>query len=143
MVSTTRGDGEHSRLDGSGIMDDPIPPWLDKRWWIRRPAKARRAITPFRGWINSSLARGGHCLAGDYLNFLLIFLPFGIIGGAMGWDAYIVFALNSLALVPLPGLLSFAAGHVSAYTAKRFFNVVLVNIIPLVVSSLNREVENT
>jgi Ca2+:H+ antiporter len=127
MVSTTRDGDEIRRLDGFG-MDSSIPPWRDNRWWIRRPAKTWRAI----------LAQ----LTGDYLNLLLIFLPFGIIAGAMGWNAHIVFALNSLALVPLPGLLSFAVGYVSAYTsetAKGLFNVVLVNMIPLIVSSLNRE----
>jgi len=65
----------------------------------------------------------------------------------MGWDAYIVFTLNSLALVPLPGLLSFAAEFASAYTsasetAKGLFNVVLVNMIPLIVSSLNHELRH-
>jgi hypothetical protein len=134
MVSTTRGGDEYNRLDGSG-MDSSISPWLDNRWWICRPARERRATT-------YNLLVPDYSLTGDYLNLLLIFLPFGIIAGAMGWNAYIVFALNSLALVPLPGLLSFAVGYVSAYTsetAKGLFNVVLVNTVPLIVSSLNRE----
>jgi len=151
MGSTTYDGDEYSNLGGSD-MDSSIPPWQDDRWWIRRPAKALRVITSLRESVRGStafrsrvydlLTRNYFLLTGDYLNALLVFLPLGIIGGAVGWDANAVFALNSLALNPLPGLLSFATGDLLVYinkAAEGLLNVILVNLIPLIVSSLIRE----
>ena len=117
-------------------MDGSVPPWLNDRWWIRLPARAWRNLFV----LDCSLT-------GDYPNFLFIFLLFGIIGGAMGWNTHIVFTLNSLALITLPGLLCFATRCVLAYTgasetAEGLFDVILVNMAPLIVSSLDRKLRH-
>ncbi|KAF8242249.1 hypothetical protein K440DRAFT_656618 [Wilcoxina mikolae CBS 423.85] len=76
----------------------------------------------------------------NYLNALFVFLPLGIISGAVGWDPNAVFALNSLALVPLPGLLSFAAGEILVYinnTVEGLLNMVLGNVILLIIGIIS------
>ena len=78
-------------------------------------------------------------LLGDYLNALLVFLPLGVIGRAVGWDANAVFALNSLALFPLPGLLSFTRERSYNKIVEGLLNMISVNLIPLIVSLLTLE----
>ncbi|KAF8545141.1 hypothetical protein BDD12DRAFT_915133 [Trichophaea hybrida] len=73
-------------------------------------------------------------LLGDYLNALLVFLPLGVIGRAVGWDANAVFALNSLALFPLPGLLSFTRER--PYN-KGLLDMISVNLIPLIIGIMS------
>jgi len=63
---------------------------------------------------HSNLLTGIHTiLFNDYINILLIFLPFAIISGALEWSSTIVFVTNFFALMPLAALLSFATEELS------------------------------
>ena len=73
----------------------------------------------------------------NYVNVLLIFLPLGIISGALGWSAPIVFAFNFLAIMPLAALLSFATEELSkkvGQTIGGLLNASFGNATELIVS---------
>ena len=76
-------------------------------------------------------------LLSNYVNVLLIFLPLGIISGALGWSAPIVFAFNFLAIMPLAALLSFATEELSkkvGQTIGGLLNASFGNATELIVS---------
>ena len=52
-------------------------------------------------------------LKSNYVNVLLVFVPLGIISGALGWNPTTTFILNFLAIIPLASLLSFATEEVA------------------------------
>lgn len=49
----------------------------------------------------------------DYVNFLLVFVPIGIVAGKLEWSPTAVFTLNFLAIIPLAAVLSFATEEIS------------------------------
>lgn len=95
----------------------------DREPWRKYPKRAAH-IT----WLT---------LTSSYVNVLLIFVPLGIIGGAIGWNANVVFILNFLAIVPLAALLSFATEELSAklgQTIGGLLNATFGNAVELIVS---------
>lgn len=76
-------------------------------------------------------------LTSNYVNVLLVFVPAGIVCGALGINPLIVFILNFLAIVPLAALLSFATEELSAtmgQTIGGLMNASFGNAIELIVS---------
>ncbi|KAL3454480.1 Sodium/calcium exchanger protein-domain-containing protein [Aspergillus insuetus] len=76
-------------------------------------------------------------LARDYVNVLLVFVPLGIIAGALHWDSTVVFTLNFLAIVPLASLLSFATEELAATLGQALgglMNATFGNAVELIVS---------
>ncbi len=76
-------------------------------------------------------------MTSSYVNILLVFVPLGIIGGALKWNASAVFVLNFLAIVPLAALLSFATEELSAelgQTVGGLLNATFGNAVELIVS---------
>lgn len=76
-------------------------------------------------------------LASNYVNFLLVFVPVGIVAGAMGWNPTAVFVLNFIAIIPLAALLSFATEELSAklgQTLGGLMNATFGNAVELIVS---------
>ncbi|KAJ5824041.1 hypothetical protein N7447_006381 [Penicillium robsamsonii] len=73
----------------------------------------------------------------DYVNVLLIFVPLGIIAGALEWDSTTVFILNFFAIVPLASLLSFATEELAATLGQSLgglMNATFGNAVELIVS---------
>ncbi|KAJ5170267.1 uncharacterized protein N7500_003050 [Penicillium coprophilum] len=73
----------------------------------------------------------------DYVNVLLIFVPLGIVAGALGWDSTTVFTLNFFAIVPLASLLSFATEELAATLGQALgglMNATFGNAVELIVS---------
>ncbi|KAJ5400840.1 hypothetical protein N7465_011329 [Penicillium sp. CMV-2018d] len=73
----------------------------------------------------------------DYVNVLLIFVPLGIISGALHWDPTTVFILNFFAIVPLASLLSFATEELAATLGQSLgglMNATFGNAVELIVS---------
>ena len=76
-------------------------------------------------------------LKSNYVNVLLVFVPLGIIAGAMGWNPTTVFLLNFFAIMPLASLLSFATEELSVklgQTLGGLLNATFGNAVELIVS---------
>lgn len=73
----------------------------------------------------------------NWVNVLLVFVPLGIIAGAVNWPPIAVFALNFLAIIPLASLLSFATEELAAklgQTIGGLLNATFGNAVELIVS---------
>src|SRR5271170_7627871 len=73
----------------------------------------------------------------NYVNFMLVFLPLGIISGALGWAAPFTFVFNFLAIMALASLLSFATEELSkkvGQTIGGLLNASFGNATELIVS---------
>ncbi|KAJ5278866.1 hypothetical protein N7478_004238 [Penicillium angulare] len=95
----------------------------DNRVWVRWPLHVVRLT-----WLT---------LVRDYVNVLLIFVPLGIIAGALGWDSSAVFVLNFFAIIPLASLLSFATEELAATMGQALgglMNATFGNAVELIVS---------
>jgi Ca2+:H+ antiporter len=76
-------------------------------------------------------------LYSNYVNILLVFVPLGIVAGAMGWNPTTVFILNFFAIVPLAAVLSFATEEISVklgQTMGGLLNATFGNAVELIVS---------
>jgi Ca2+:H+ antiporter len=76
-------------------------------------------------------------LFSSYVNILLVFLPLGIIAGALEWTPIVVFVFNFLAIMPLAALLSFATEELSkkvGQTIGGLLNASFGNATELIVS---------
>jgi Ca2+:H+ antiporter len=86
---------------------------------------------PARGFTITKIT-----LLSNYVNILLIFVPLGIIAGAMGWNPTTVFALNFFAIIPLAAVLSFATEEISiklGQTLGGLLNATFGNAVELIV----------
>ncbi|EJT68954.1 hypothetical protein GGTG_13460 [Gaeumannomyces tritici R3-111a-1] len=71
------------------------------------------------------------------VNILIFFAPVGLIAGIMGWSPISVFTLNSLAIIPLAAILSFATEEISiklGETVGGLVNATFGNAVELIVS---------
>ena len=76
-------------------------------------------------------------LQSSYINLLLVFLPLGIVAGALHWKPIVVFVFNFLAIMPLAALLSFATEELSkkvGQTLGGLLNASFGNATELIVS---------
>lgn len=79
-------------------------------------------------------------LYSNYVNILLVFVPLGIVAGAMGWNPTTVFILNFFAIVPLAAVLSFATEEISVklgQTMGGLLNATFGNAVELIVRPKN------
>lgn len=98
--------------------------YKDPRIWVRWPQHVAHLT-----WTT---------LVRDYVNLLLVFVPLGIIAGAVGWDSTVIFSLNFLAIVPLASLLSFATEELAATMGQALgglMNATFGNAVELIVCS--------
>ena len=98
------------------------PLYKDERWWVQLPANTARLTY-------LTLTR-------NYVNVLLVFVPLGIISGALGWNPTAVFLLNFFAIIPLAALLSFATEELSVklgQTLGGLLNATFGNAVELIV----------
>lgn len=75
-------------------------------------------------------------LVRNYVNALLVFVPLGILSGALHWNPTTVFLLNFLAIIPLASLLSFATEELAAkmgQTLGGLMNATFGNAVELIV----------
>lgn len=101
------------------------PLYEDDRAWVRYPANFAHLT-----W---------QTLSSNYVNVLLVFVPVGIVLGAMGMDPTAVFVTNFLAIMPLAALLSFATEELSAklgQTVGGLMNASFGNAVELIVSAI-------
>lgn len=94
----------------------------DDRIWVRWPVHVVRLA-----WLT---------LVRDYVNVLLVFVPLGIMAGALHWDSTAIFVLNFFAIIPLASLLSFATEELSATMGQALgglMNATFGNAVELIV----------
>lgn len=94
----------------------------DERAYVRYPMR----------FISTSWA----VLASNYVNFLLVFVPAGIVLGALNVNPTATFIVNFLAIVPLAALLSFATEELSVklgQTIGGLMNATFGNAVELIV----------
>lgn len=75
-------------------------------------------------------------LYSNYVNFLLVFVPLGIVGGFLEWNPSLVFILNFMAVVPLAAVLSFATEEISlkvGETLGGLLNATFGNAVEMIV----------
>ena len=90
-----------------------------------------------RSWLGAIANTTWQVLKSNYANVLLVFVPLGIIFGALGKDPVTVFIFNFLAIIPLAALLSFATEELSAklgQTIGGLMNATFGNAVELIVS---------
>jgi Ca2+:H+ antiporter len=95
----------------------------DDRWYVRIPSNFVRLT-----WAT---------LASNYVNVLLVFVPAGIVLGALDINPTAIFIVNFLAIVPLAALLSFATEELSVklgQTIGGLMNATFGNAVELIVS---------
>lgn len=100
---------------------DPL--WKDSRPWVQWPASFLHLAYKT---LQSNI----------YVNVFLVFVPLGIIAGALGWNPTVVFILNFFAIIPLASLLSFATEQLSAklgQTLGGLLNATFGNAVELIV----------
>ena len=117
------GHTEHTPLINHVIPPHGKPLYEDDRLYVRWPA--------------NFVYKSYEVLISSYANVFLVFVPLGIIGGAVGWDPVAVFILNFLAIIPLAALLSFATEELSAklgQTIGGLLNATFGNAVELIVS---------
>ncbi|KAL2839705.1 Sodium/calcium exchanger protein-domain-containing protein [Aspergillus pseudodeflectus] len=103
----------------------------------RRNSTQHKRHLHWTSWPAHALHLTWATLARDYVNVLLIFVPLGIIAGALHWDSTVVFTLNFLAIVPLASLLSFATEELAATLGQALgglMNATFGNAVELIVS---------
>lgn len=110
------------RIDSNGYLLPHDSRHKDERHWTYWPLRVAHLT-----W--STVVR-------DYVNVLLVFVPLGIISGALHWDAAAVFTLNFFAIIPLASLLSFATEELAATMGQALgglMNATFGNAVELIV----------
>ena len=120
----SNGATEHTSLLAHPLQHmDEHPLYKDERAYVRWPAYTARIA-----YLT---------LKSNYVNVLLVFVPLGIVAGAMGWNPTAVFLLNFFAIMPLASLLSFATEELSVklgQTLGGLLNATFGNAVELIVS---------
>lgn len=71
------------------------------------------------------------------VNYLLVFVPLGLLAGMLEWGSSAIFWLNFFAIVPLASLLAFATEELAEFTGETIgglLNATLGNAVELIVS---------
>lgn len=92
-------------------------------------------------WPAQTLTLTKATLYSNYVNILLVFVPLGIIAGALDMNATAVFVLNFFAIIPLAALLSFATEEISVKlgeTMGGLLNATFGNAVELIVRAEKR-----
>jgi len=131
MPDLVNGDGNGSAepnesthlLSRITTTDSGTPYYKDERAWVR--------------WPFMTLHISWEILKSNYVNVLLVFVPLGIIAGALKWDPTVIFILNFFAIIPLASLLSFATEELAVplgQTLGGLLNATFGNAVELIVS---------
>lgn len=76
-------------------------------------------------------------LGSSPVNYLLVFVPLGLLAGILNWSSNAIFWINFLAIVPLASLLAFATEELSEHTGETIgglLNATFGNAVELIVS---------
>ena len=125
-----------------GVISTMNEPVNEQTSLLARPFKNSNGVylwddeRPFVKWPAYFARKVQQTLMSNYVNVLLVFVPLGIISGAVGWSPAAIFILNFLAIIPLASLLSFATEELSAklgQTLGGLLNATFGNAVELIV----------
>lgn len=148
--NTARPEGYHRRTStndsnhmSNALNGNPSRGASESDSLLPRPSTERRRSTTWHHIPRQVVRTTWATLLSNYVNVLLVFVPLGIIAGALGWNPTAVFVLNFIAIIPLASLLSFATEEISAklgQTLGGLMNATFGNAVELIVSivALNR-----
>lgn len=132
----------HSYADGEG--NGTVDATADERTHLLARMLSTDSGTPFYKsenayirWPALIIHTTWQVLLSNYVNVLLVFVPLGIISGALHWNPTVVFMLNFFAIMPLASLLSFATEELSVplgQTLGGLMNATFGNAVELIVS---------
>jgi Ca2+:H+ antiporter len=117
-----------SPVNGSAAERDPLLP--------RTHSDTHHHSSTWKGLPRTIVRTTWATLLSNYVNVFLVFVPLGIIAGALGWNPTAVFVLNFIAIIPLASLLSFATEELSAklgQTLGGLMNATFGNAVELIV----------
>ena len=100
---------------------------------LSKPWQHENALVRWPGYFG---LKTWQTLSSNYVNVLLVFVPLGIISGAVGWSPTATFILNFLAIIPLASLLSFATEELAVklgQTLGGLLNATFGNAVELIV----------
>jgi len=123
VTSAASSLGNMASLRPSATNENGKPLYEDARPWVRYPMNFLHLT-----WAT---------LASNYTNVLLVFVPAGIILGALDINPTAIFIVNFLAIIPLAALLSFATEELSVklgQTVGGLMNATFGNAVELIVS---------
>lgn len=83
------------------------------------------------------LAHAKLTLLSSPVNYLLVFVPLGLLAGILGWSSNAIFWINFFAIVPLASILAFATEELSEHTGQTLgglLNATFGNAVELIVS---------
>lgn len=101
-------------------------------WHVTKVTLLSSALSWSWPWLLRLLTRT------DYVNFLLVMVPVGIVAGAGHWNPTAVFTINFFAIIPLAAVLSFATEEISlklGETMGGLLNATFGNAVELIVRS--------
>ena len=127
--SVSRGNGND--LSGVNTRESEHPD--EHTSLLSKPWQHENAFVRWPGYFG---LKTWQTLASNYVNVLLVFVPLGIISGAVGWSPTATFILNFLAIIPLASLLSFATEELAVklgQTLGGLLNATFGNAVELIV----------
>lgn len=86
---------------------------------------------------HSIIAEAKLTLLSSPVNFILVFVPVGLLAGILGWSSNAVFWINFFAIVPLALVLAFATEELAEHTGQTLgglLNATFGNAVELIVS---------
>ena len=127
-----------NHLDGAMGAHEGTP-LMGHRWAVGGGGGGSQHDSAFMRGLAYTLKTAKKTLFSNPVNVLLVFVPVGIVAGAMGWNPTLVFVLNFLAIMPLASLLSFATEELAAklgQTIGGLLNATFGNAVELIVGAL-------
>ena len=136
--SVSRENGNN--LSGVTTMESEHPG--ERTSLLSKPWQHENALVRWPGYFG---LKTWQTLASNYVNVLLVFVPLGIISGAVGWSPTATFILNFLAIMPLASLLSFATEELAVklgQTLGGLLNATFGNAVELIVGISSSQGKN-
>lgn len=90
-----------------------------------------------QSWPQSFVRGTKMTLALSPVNYLLVFVPLGLLAGSLGWGSTAVFWINFMAIVPLALILAYATEELAEHTGQTIgglLNATFGNAVELIVS---------
>ncbi|OBA24239.1 calcium/proton exchanger [Metschnikowia bicuspidata var. bicuspidata NRRL YB-4993] len=103
----------------------------------RLPLLSRKLTSGPGSWVSSFFLGTKLTIKSSPVNYLLVFVPLGLLAGILDWGLNAIFWVNFLAIVPLALILAFATEELAEHTGQTIgglLNATFGNAVELIVS---------